>query len=353
MHKRYRSVGLAILFAGVCTKSLATGDWVSLTVLQDGARQVMATPEFFWELELRRIAQEFAPAEKRVVAPRPKDVADQNADMLGRAEFTAKVDQDDFAAAIKAGDVKPADAAKAIEQHNSARVILDTANEKTTDPLPAEHPSEFADYHQGAYGFKTAKPDLAREAWGRLLARPAAERKHRSIWAAFMLGKVELEDSKYDEAVKRFQQARQLAKEGFADSLGLAADSYGWEARCELESGHAANAARLYLTQMALGDSSAVSSLKLLVPDRLVAGFSDALNTEADVTTEAAYAVKTVEEALAMAAADPVLRRLVTAHVLAVGVAPSKRRKSRTRRTPSISDGSPTAWAVMQMPPVG
>jgi hypothetical protein len=238
-----------------------------------------------------------------------------------REEFTTKTDKAEFAAAMKSGEVKAPNAEDAIKQHDAARDVLDAITPKTGDPLPAEPPSEFADYHKGAHAYKTATPGVAQESWEKLLARPAAERKHRSTWAAFMLGKLAMDDRKYDEAVKRFQQTRELAKEGFADSLGLAAESYGWEALCELELGHAANSARLYLTQLSLGDVSAVVSLNLLVPDRQVAVFCEARDSEADVTTKKAYGVEGVSEALAKAAADPILRRLVTAHVLAVGVA--------------------------------
>lgn len=321
MHKLSRSVALAILFAGICTKSLATGGWAPSTVLQNGAKEVLGTPEFFWELECKRIAQEFTPTEKRV----PATVSDDpNVPDGGRglhAEFTGRVDKQEFAAALKSGEVKVANPEQAIKQFADARAALDGADEETKTPLPGEPPGEFADYHKGAYAFQTGNPVDAQEAWKVLLARPTPERKHRSTWAAFMLGKSALRDLKYDEAVKYFQETRKLAKEGFADSLGLAADSYGWEALCELELGHAAEAARLYLTQLSLGDVSAVVSLKLLVPDRQVAVFGEARDTEADVTTKKAYGVETVEDALAKAAADAVLRRLVTAHVLAVGVA--------------------------------
>src|SRR4029434_10493924 len=70
------------------------------------------------------------------------------------------------------------------------------------------------------------------------------------------------------EAVKWFQNTRDLAKEGFADSLGMAADSYGWEGRSEWKQDHPEKAAPLFLTQLALGDSSALVSLKALIPDR-------------------------------------------------------------------------------------
>ncbi|MFZ4764027.1 MAG: tetratricopeptide repeat protein [Roseimicrobium sp.] len=290
------------------------------SVLHDGAQQVMGTPEFFWELECKRIAQEFAVAEKRVPAtvPQPADAEETGSGL--RAEFTAKVDVEEFAAAVKSGAVKVANAEEAIAQHQAARAFLDKVEETTTEPLPAEVPGEFADYHQGAYAFKTGKLADARAAWERLLARPAAERKHRTVWAAFMLGKAALREQKFEDAAKLFQKTRPLATEGFADSLGLAAESYGWEAHCELELGRPAQAAQLYLAQLALGDVSAVVSLKLFVPDRFVASYVREDAPTIDATSAKAYGTQSVPEALAKAATDPLLRRLVTAHVLAVGV---------------------------------
>jgi hypothetical protein len=83
-----------------------------------------------------------------------------------------------------------------------------------------------------------------------------------------MLGKLALKSEDYATAVNWFQRTRELAKSGFADSLGMAADSYGWEGRSEWKQEHPAKAAGLFLTQLALGDESAIVSLKALVPDR-------------------------------------------------------------------------------------
>lgn len=321
MHKLTRSVGLAICVAGIAHQAFSTGDWMPRTVLDEGSKRVLETPEFFWELECKRIAQEFTPVEKRIVATVPED---PNATDEGRGvqtEFTTRIDKEEFAAAIKAGEVKVADADAALKQFADAREVINSADEQTATPLPEGPAGEFADYHRGAYAFNKQQSKEAADIWTALLARPAAERKHRSTWATFMLGKRALRDSDFEAAKGYFQKTRQLAKEGFADSLGLAAESYGWEAYCELEQGHAKEAAQLYLTQLATGDTSAVPSLKFLVPDRMVAVFGNGgETTEADVTIKKAYGVDSVEAALAKAAADPLLRRLVTAHILAVGV---------------------------------
>ncbi|MCE9520686.1 MAG: hypothetical protein K8R87_14185 [Verrucomicrobia bacterium] len=275
MSKYIASTGLCFFLLGLSQYHLlATGFYGPQTVLDDGAKQVLLTPEFFWELECKRLAQEFKPAEVRNTAER---AATENAEL---------------AEAVKSGYLK------------SKEDIAGT---------------DFEDYRKGAAHSISGNIDEARAAWEALLNRPAAERKHRSVWAEYMLGKFCLSENKFDQAVKHFQNTRQLAKDGFVDSWGLAADSYGWEARAELDAGHAEKAARLYLTQLALGDVSAVVSLKALIPDR--DGMSDQLEKDAPTPLALkAYGAKTTEEAMKKAAHDPLLRRLVTLHVLAVGV---------------------------------
>jgi hypothetical protein len=55
--------------------------------------------------------------------------------------------------------------------------------------VPTDLPAEFADYLQGAIAYHEGRFEKAGSAWERLLARPAAERRYRSTWAAYMLGR--------------------------------------------------------------------------------------------------------------------------------------------------------------------
>jgi hypothetical protein len=268
--------GLMIV-ACIATHSLATGFYGPSDYLEQGGRSVMGTPEFYWDLEVKRLAKEFHPTEKLVVGA------------------AGKARSEEYEAALKAGEFKPAD----------------------------EPDCEFADYDSGAeaYGLGKEHWEEARKAWEKLLARPAAERRYRSVWAAFMLGKLALKNGD-PEAVKWFRQTRELASQGFADSLGLAADSYGWEGRSEWKQGHPEKAAPLFLTQLALGDKSAIVSLKALIPDREpVEGMLNYGPEFEDIQKWTGEQKKAQEQktllALKTAAADPLLRRLVTVHILA------------------------------------
>src|SRR5438128_679067 len=141
-----------------------------------------------------------------------------------------------------------------------------------------------------------------------------------------MLGKLALKTSDYKSASEWFQRTRELAAAGFADSLGLAAESYGWEGRSEWKQDHPEKAAPLFLTQLALGDSSAVVSLKALIPDREPVDGMLNYGPEPDERSgwddERKRAQEQKELAkLKVAAQDALLRRLVTVHILAAATA--------------------------------
>ena len=310
-------VVLTILAAGgTC---LATGFSGPGDYLSQSEQRIEASPEFFWEWEVKRLATDFHPPEKLHLTDmaNAQNSEEKTALLL---QATCDADLEDFAAALQEGRIKPGDPAKASAQHAAAR-DPDTA---TDDPPTEEFASEFADYHRGAFVYRLGSEhwEQARKAWQALLDRPAGERHYRSVWAAFMLGKTAMKSGDYMAAVTWFQKTRELAKAGFADSLGLAADSYGWEGRCEWKLDHPAKAAPLFLTQLALGDASAVVSLKALIPDRTpVDGM---LNYGPEFEERQKWSDQRLLDAeqqarlgLQAAVADPLLRRLVTAHILA------------------------------------
>ncbi|MEO7098718.1 MAG: hypothetical protein ABI162_05110 [Luteolibacter sp.] len=331
MSMSYPKIVSILFFSVGCACLHATGDFESPTLLSDGGRQVIGTPEFFWELECKRIALEFVPDEKRVVSPDavPAKPDEEEVPSDRHGDFTTAMDLADFKKALQDGSLKPADPDAAIQIHVKARdVVSDASSTRVDAQLPDESPGEFAEYHQGALAYKTRHPEQARAAWTALLAKPTAERKYRSTWAAYMLGRCALDENEFAKAVQYFQQTRKLAKEGCIDSLGLAAESYGWEARCELELGHSESSARLYLNQLATGDSSAVVSLKWFIPDwgMTVKGVESAKpgvgEPEAGVEIlpvqqGPAASVPRGANALAAAVRSPLLRRLVSIHILA------------------------------------
>jgi tetratricopeptide (TPR) repeat protein len=145
--------------------------------------------------------------------------------------------------------------------------------------VPAGLPDEFARYLEGAIAHYRERPDAARAAWQSVLTLPPDRRRYRSTWAAFMLGKSWLRDDRA-AAVRYFRQVRSLVRQGFHDSLGLAASSLGWEARAERARGRFEQATDLYLKQLATGDPTALPSLRIVVRD-LLKGDADTLRRAA------------------------------------------------------------------------
>ncbi|MEK0445176.1 MAG: hypothetical protein RLZZ399_497 [Verrucomicrobiota bacterium] len=319
----------------------ATGPIYPERWLDQGAISWEKSPEFFWADELRTWAKDFLPPEKwgrtsrsdaashRLPPEWEERLTPDAAHRLAEMEHgTREADTLDFEDAIGRGRLNPTNPEKARLQHQAARKRLSDAGglfqlrrapSPTGEPRPPLHgrsaeeilsgdwdeePSEFADYHRGARAFFLGEDHEAeaRAAWEGLLSKPAQQRHYRSVWAAFMLGKLALRSADYSRALHWFAQTRQLAREGFADTAGLAADTYGWEARAQLRAGHPELAAPLYLTQLALGDETAIDSLKALIPDR------EGMDSRPWQPPKA--------ELLRSLAVHPVLRRLMTLHVL-------------------------------------
>ncbi len=335
-------LGLAFIAIATVSDCKATGFYGPSVYLDQGGKNVNASPEFYWELEAKRLAKGLAPGEKLLTAPASNRQAEtEDAADDSKSRMTTEVDVKDFAAALQEGRIKPENPEKATEQHKAARDLLAKVDAKTTDTPPEEFASEFADYHRGALAYRLKDWDKARKAWEELLNRPAGERHYRTVWAAFMLGKVALKTGNR-EAVQWFQRTRDLAKEGFADSLGMAADSYGWEGRSEWKQNRPDKAAKLFLIQLALGDESAIVSLKALIPDREPIEGMLNYGPESEERQGWSEEQKKAEEQktlfdLKTAAQDPLLRRLVTAHILATESSAALSEEGSWAETPGVS----------------
>ncbi len=159
--------------------------------------------------------------------------------------------------------------------------------------VPDGLPAEFAGYFLGAIEFTSGRTNEARHQWEQVLALPAPERPFRSTWAAYMLGKIDV-DGDTPAAITRFRSVRDLARAGFSDSLGLAASSLGWEARAALRNQDFTRAIDLYLEQASAGDPDPTS-----------------------LRTVAAEAMQQDDATLIWYAGYPAARRVITAALLA------------------------------------
>lgn len=106
-----------------------------------------------------------------------------------------------------------------------------TPHQNTLDSIPRE----FALYLRGALAHRASDCETAGKYWSEILALPGDQRRYRSVWASFMLGKCSIEN-RPAEAVRLFEQTRAFAREGFKDSIGLSLVSLGQQARAEIRS---------------------------------------------------------------------------------------------------------------------
>jgi len=164
-----------------------------------------------------------------------------------------------------------------------------------TDPRSGEF-AEFGLYIDGREAWERGDPDSARGIWQSLLALPPESRPWRTVSAAFMMGR-SYQRTDPAEAMRWFRHARALAAEGYADGLGLANASLGWEARAELDTGGVVRAMALYMEQYVAGDPTAYASLNIA----------------------AWKAASRPQGTLGECARDPLARRVLTAWVIAGG----------------------------------
>src|SRR5439155_5312329 len=109
---------LAIVGATMCFAAglHATGYFGPDVYLDDGSKNVDASPEFYWGLEIRRICRDFHPTEKLIVSEKPEPNSEEGTPDTRAIEDTEQADIKDFDAALKEGRIKPPDPTKAGQQ---------------------------------------------------------------------------------------------------------------------------------------------------------------------------------------------------------------------------------------------
>ncbi|MFZ4789540.1 MAG: tetratricopeptide repeat protein [Candidatus Competibacteraceae bacterium] len=310
-------LGALTLFAPL-QRVNACGPFLPSRILTEKDSDFLELPYSTFAYEAKRVPAPYPPP-FRAVAPTVGD-----SDTLGTAQAkqTEALDLDALAKALETTQPDSAQRQKILAGYTTVRQALTAHAQRMVEwkeqlwsgmpdekppPQPAPAPAltvpdglpgEFADYLRGAIAYRQNQPDAARSAWQALLQRPADQRRNRSTWAAYMLGRSYLPDNPA-EARRWFQQTRELAKEGYADRLGLAAASLGWEAQLDLQQGHYAPALEAFRVQLEAGDASAPISL-LLATRRTVA--------------------KANPEARAECVKNPAARRLVTGYLLSASL---------------------------------
>ncbi|QGA52894.1 hypothetical protein [Pseudomonas brassicacearum] len=141
----------------------------------------------------------------------------------------------------------------------------------------ANLPDELRLYAIGAAAFHVGEHQRAVEAFQQLLALPGDQRRLRSTWAAYSLGRALFAVSTeagsgdpvvlQDQARVAFRQARELSIAGFSDPLELGIASLGEEARVAYTADDWDSAIGLYAIQNLQGSAVGYSSLLQLAGD--------------------------------------------------------------------------------------
>lgn len=262
------------LLAALCSTgaALAGGPYYPEAIVTLPPDEFLAMPHADFQVELHAVAPVTPDPALQVHAPEPPNPR-ANYGIYSAARLTADTDLADVEAALERLEL-PRDRVEAIAAgYRRVRDWLEEAADPdspalgTPPELPEGLPTEFVLYTQGAIAYRLAERgaqsslDTARRRWEQLLSLPADERHHRSVWAAYMLGR-SFGQERADLAIEWYRETRRLVRqEGFADSLGLALTSLGEEARLELHRGHHLRSLQLYARQHSAGDPMAGQSL--------------------------------------------------------------------------------------------
>jgi len=209
----------------------------------------------------------------------------------------------------------------------------------------ADMPAEFAFYLNGAFAYWKGDFASARYYWTTLLSLPENERRHNTVNATYMLGRmnfglIRLVDSDGNktfndapspadsysrkskdamfESAQWLRKTREAAAAGFDDLSNLADDSLGWEARAWLEIGDYAKAIHLYMQQYALGDKAIANpSLRVGSPLQSLRITANAVLKYVSISERAGESDAATAKCLQALAQDELSRRVVTVFLLA------------------------------------
>lgn len=292
----------------------ACGPFLPSRILIEPDQGFLELPYSTFSYEAQRVPVPYPPPFRAV----PPTIAGSDTLGTAQAKQTERVDLDDLSKALEMIQPDPARRQKILADYTAVRQALTahaqsmvtwkeslwSGDAQAAEPAPAPAltvpeglPDEFADYLRGAIAYRQKQPELARQAWQALLQRPAEQRRLRSTWAAYMLGRSHASENP-TEAMRWYQKTRELAKEGFSDSLGLASASLGWEAQAELKQERYAPALELFRVQLDAGEPAAPISLLLA----------------------ARNAIKANPETRAACAQNPTARRLMTGYLLSASL---------------------------------
>ncbi|WP_044872568.1 hypothetical protein [Pseudomonas sp. LFM046] len=266
-----RRLALAIALCLPVLSAQACGPEFPLSLLDDRAQTLAELPEGNFAFEAARLGKLAA-----------------GIGQSGDATLVAYWDDGGERYLQQRDEVEQAELAEPLYQHVQRLRTLTDAHQAEDQGL--ELPVELRLYSAGAVAFAQQDYALASEYFRRVLELPADQRRLRSTWAAYSLGRAQsllsrpegipatepppseeerrlfMQDAA-QAAREAFQQTRQLTAQGYADPLELGIASLGEEARLAYRAGDWATAIRLYASQTAHHSSTGYSSLRQLASE--------------------------------------------------------------------------------------
>ena len=234
-------------------QALACGPEFPMRLLDNRAQSLAELPEGSFRFEVSRLGQAIAGLKPTTDATRNPDYSYD--DVASYVEQRNKAEQ--------LGLTPPQQAV--IERLRALGDVEQVASDA------ANLPAELRLYAVGAAAFNAGDHQRAVESFQQLLALPAEERRLRSTWAAYSLGRalfaMATEAGRgepavlQDQARQAFRQARELSIAGFSDPLELGVASLGEEARVAYTADDWNSAIELYATQNLQGSPVGYSSL--------------------------------------------------------------------------------------------
>ncbi|WP_434579277.1 hypothetical protein J3P95_25020 [Pseudomonas sp. Z5-35] len=234
-------------------QALACGPDFPMRLLDNRAQSLAELPEGSFRFEVSRLGQAIA-------GLKPVTEATRNPD-YSYDDVSSYVEQRNKAEQIGLTPPQQAVLERLRALSDVEQVVAEAAN------LPAE----LRLYAIGAAAFNAGDHPRAVESFQQLLALPPDERRLRSTWAAYSLGRalfaMSVEAGRgepavmQDQARQAFRQARELSIAGFSDPLELGVASLGEEARVAYTADDWDAAIGLYASQNAQGSPVGYSSL--------------------------------------------------------------------------------------------
>ncbi|EPJ77791.1 hypothetical protein [Pseudomonas sp. CFII68] len=269
--------------------ALACGPDFPMRLLDNRAQSLAELPEGSFRFEVSRLGQAIAGLKPATEATRNPDYSYD--DLPSYVEQRNKAEQ--------IGLTPPQQAV--VERLRALTDVDQVATEA------ANLPDELRLYAIGAAAFNVGEHQRAVDAFQQLLALPADQRRLRSTWAAYSLGRALFAVSTeagsgdpvvlQDQARAAFRQARELSIAGFSDPLELGIASLGEEARVAYTADDWDSAIGLYAIQNLQGSPVGYSSLLQLAGDLSVqpdARLSELLKTKAVQRLVTAYLLSRV-----------------------------------------------------------